>query len=357
MKKIILSVALAAAAMVPGYAQTTEKTEYVVVTNANGNRIFTGAIDYDKEAISFAGDNVIITVKDKAPVTFAKSQVAEINIVDYPVADLFDAVWNADGTAKDLGKFNLAVTAKGRIDRIKIGADNPYGIICPTFDNEYGIQEVVKPATWSDQTKTRQAKDGTANAYYHASYAAVTDDFAANLGDGYAAELIFKATTDTITPEFDKYYSSVEIKPFSSTQSGGFGFSVRPVADNRCIAYISGTGANTYYSAKTMTRTEKDKYYHVITVWNKSDGLFTMFVNGEKAVTVEKASGTYCEPKSSSTSRTAPHWIGIGADPTGTGRSESSFPGQVVVARMYDQPLTDAEVQRLFQRAEEMKQK
>lgn len=361
MKKIILSVALAAA-MVPGYAQTTEKTEYVVVTNANGNRIFTGAIDYDKEAVSFAGDNVIITVKDKAPVTFAKSQVAEINIVDYPVADLFDAVWNADGTAKDLGKFNLAVEKMGRADRVVVNAENPYGIMCPTFDNEYAVKEgaTATPATGPD--KIDVAKVGTKNAFYRALYSSVMNDFNATIADGFASEMIIKITTDLIEEQNDdkNTNTSCEVKPFSCTQSGGFGFTIRPLKNKRCLAFQINA-SNKYYYGLSEERPEKDVYYHCIGVYDKAQAKLNFYINGKQMWSVDTktdANGNVVEgvylPVSVTNS-----WLGIGADPGGTSNkySESSFPGQVVVARMYDQPLTDAEVQRLFQRAEEMKQK
>lgn len=369
MKKYIMFAAMAAVAAVPAFAQddaNTAKPEYLVLTNANGNRVFTGAVEYGKKAITLTSDSIKVQLKGMTtPKRFHKSEVAKISVANAPVADLFDVVWNADGTAKDLGKWNLTVEKKGPKDRIVVNNDNPYGIICPTFKNEYAVQEVVTPAAWTgDQTKTRQAKDGTANAYYKALYKDVREEVYNAINDGFTSEIIFKCTTDTITEAYDSYYTKTEIKPFSNTQSGGFGFSLRPAAEKRNIAYMIATPSKTtpddlatanYYITKSGSRPEKDAYYHVIASWDKAAGTLKMYINGELVSTVENATAEYKIPNGSSASTTAHFYFGIGADTTTTGRTESSFPGQVVVARIYDSPLAENEVKLLFEQANALK--
>lgn len=354
MKKYILSAALAAVLGMPAFAGTFPPVrEYIVVTNANGNRIFTGEIDYGKESIKFDGDNVIISVKDADPKTFAKAEIGEIQVTDYRVADLFDAVWNADGTVKDFGKFNLTVQFKGREDRVKVDSENPYGVLCPTFANEYAIQE--KGTLGGSESTVITDLVGSRNAYYQASYggAEVKGPFEATIANGFAAETIFRIDSDVINEENDAtLYTTAEAKPFSCTQSGGFGFSVRPASEKRnlcfMVAYKNTKGAASYYSCKTGVRPEKGVYYHAISVWNPANKELKLYINGELAATVANANGEFY-PVSA-----ANKWLGIGSDPYGA-NSESSFPGQVVMSRLYDAPLADDEVQVLFQKAIDMK--
>ena len=41
-------------------------------------------------------------------------------------------------------------------------------------------------------------------------------------------------------------------------------------------------------------------------------------------------------------------WFGIGADPSGTDQGEASFYGEVVIARLYDAPMSEAEAAALY---------
>ena len=353
--------AMAAVAAVPAFAQddaNTAKPEYLVLTNANGNRVFTGAVEYGKKAITLTSDSIKVQLKGMTtPKRFHKSEVAKISVANAPVADLFDVVWNADGTAKDLGKYNLSVVASGDVSKIKVDSENPYGIVSPVFTNEYGAPD---------------AADYT-NGYYKASYASVAAEMNATITNGFTAETIFYVNVDI--PELDDAGKELtalgdyECKPFSNTQSAGFGFNIckNTAADKRCLDYMISVNykktadatalTKGYIHAKTDYRVEGRKYYHCISVYNPDTKIFDFYVNGVKFsynTAAAMLDGTYCGLAASS----AASWLGIGADPangSGVKISESGFPGRVVVARMYENPLAEDEVKLLFEQANALK--
>lgn len=352
MKKYMMFAALAAVAIVPALAEENNNTpEYLTVTNKEGQRILTGAVEYGTQSVTFEGDYVAIKLKGMDMATkISKDEIGKMTVTAYPVADLFDVVWDQSGNAKDLGRFALPVTKEGQTSNITINAENPYGITCPTFTNGYG----AKPAT-ADEVETLVG-------YYKASYSGVNADFYQAVNDGHTAELIFRLDSDATNSDndADPATKDVEAKPFSCTQSGGFGFVIRKGTSQRTMNYMTAnpTGsAQAYAYASTNCRPLKGDYYHLIAVQDKDSGTFKIYLDGELAGTTEDFINGDMKAVTA-----AYRWIGIGADPgnvkidgTTTYVPESGFPGQVVVARMYDTPLSEEEVMLLFQRAESMK--
>lgn len=353
MNKFIL-LALGGLAAFPAMAQdaATDKPEYITVTSKSGNRLVSGAVEYGTKGVTFDGTNVVVKVQGLNAVTLSKGDIGKITVTDYPQADLFEAVWSADGSAKDLGKFNLPISKEGVDGGITVNSENPYGIVCPTFDNGYGSKETGK--TW-----------GTLNAYYKASYADVNDEFYAAMNDGYAIELIFKlnSTATDEANDADATTVDLEAKPFSNTQTGGFGFVIRKGGKKRSLNYMSGylkdDSANDYHYANTGVRPLNGEYYHLVAVHDKKGGELTIYLNGELYDKVQ-GTGQDINPVGDTF-----RWMGIGADPAGmvtvsgkkVGATEAAFPGQVVVARMYDAALTPADVKAVFEHMASLKKK
>lgn len=87
-----------------------------------------------------------------------------------------------------------------------------------------------------------------------------------------------------------------------------------------------------------------DRYYHLVGVYDRESQTSTFYVDGQP--TTVSAPGYLSLPFE------AAHWIAIGGDPQvgtdGTVRCDQVIPGDVVMARIYDKPLSAAEVQKLW---------
>lgn len=94
---------------------------------------------------------------------------------------------------------------------------------------------------------------------------------------------------------------------------------------------------------------EPGVYYHVVGVWNKEEGKASVYVNGELMNTVG-AAGNMSLP-----SKVDAQWFGIGGD-AGASAAQSGWKGDVVLARAYDAPLTQEEVDLLWREIKELEE-
>ena len=235
-----------------------------------------------------------------------------------PKADLLDVVWNADGSATDVSPMHNAV------QYIHGGSGSVY------YNNTWQRYVASFKNTWASYPSD----------YYRIDYNSNTD-FRNRLADGHSLELLF--SVDATQP-----YSNSEAKPFASHEAGGTGFLIcttshAKVSGQHEITFLpntSSTGSSTWRWATSGIEPEPHAYYHVVGVWNKTAGKAYIYVNGELKNTVS-APGNLIFPKSGAV------WWCIGGDAS-TGNGGNGFPGEVAIARVYDKPLSAAQVGYLW---------
>ena len=237
-------------------------------------------------------------------------------VKDVPEADLLDVRFNADNTATDISKSRHEVTC------LK-------GPLAVNFTSQ--VPGVRYAAHFSNETGT-----SVTDSYYKIDYSSDTD-FRNRLADGHSIEVVFKMD--------EPNSGASEIKMFSSTQSGGVAMMISKSdkgADITFLPNVSTTGKSNWIWTQSGVSPEPGRYYHVVGVWNKAEGRSYIYVDGELKGT-QNASGDFIFPSSTSC-----YWFAIGGDPSSSGACESSFKGDVAIARIFDTPLTRKDVEKLY---------
>lgn len=229
-----------------------------------------------------------------------------------PTADLLDVVFNADRTATDKSALKMTV------DNSRLNSDNTV-----IYREKYGRYA----AQFNNSTIGRSKLD---TGYWLIPYTS-TSTFGAKLADGYSYELLFCNYEDAET---------TQVKPFSSTQAGGTGVCLRAGTGEINFETHTGGSWQMLYSGIVP---KKNVYYHVVATWDKINSLACLYVNGILTAT-KNAGGDFKFMETSVDAR----WFGIGADPSGVDQGETSFYGEVVIARLYDDPMSAEEVTALY---------
>ena len=237
-----------------------------------------------------------------------------------PVADLLDVRFNNDGTAEDLSASKMPVTYLPGETLMHYHNDFIGGNISH-FNNPFNTR----------------IKSG----FYMIDYTNNTE-FCDKLADGHTLEAFFSvdATAD----------GNYEIRPFGSTERGGTGFVItKPNDKGGDIAFTPNV---TTKSSGTFVWTESDvvpeigKYYHVVGIWNKTENKTYIYVNGELKAT-QDTNGNF---KHSATNCT---WFCIGGDPYNKTEANSAFKGDIAIARIYDEPLNEVQVNMLWNKVKD----
>lgn len=229
-----------------------------------------------------------------------------------PVADLLDVVFKNDGTAIDNSVSQM------QVDYVSGSAAVSY------FHDTY-----QRYATHFNHKLASEMSGG----YYKVDYTSDTN-FRNALADGHTLEVVFR---------MDQAPNGSEIKPFSSMQSGGTGFLITNSSKGMDITFlpnVNTTSSSSWKWAQSGVVPEVGRYYHVVGVWNKQNGTASIFVDGVKKGEVA-AAGNLIFPTTGNT------WFCIGGDPSGSG-AHAGFNGDVVLARIYDDPLTASQVSDLY---------
>lgn len=241
-----------------------------------------------------------------------------------PTADMLDVVFNTDGTATDLSPMNHTVS--------KISYSYPFTI---SFNSTYNRNMVTfNPA--------QNGSDGgaTGGSYYRVDYLN-NASFNEKLANGHSFECLVKFDVDYTTNQ------SYETKFFSTHEGGGTGFMIANQDRGNGLTFLpnipaaNGGGSNWIW-ANSSVRPNGTSWYHLVGVWNQTNGKAYIYVNGEKKAEVN-AAGFY-RPTNSESIR----WIGIGGDAGGNG-AQGMFKGSLAIARIYDKPLTETEAQALWE--------
>lgn len=228
-----------------------------------------------------------------------------------PKSVLLDVVFNPDGTASDVSPLkNIVQTIPG------------------SKTMTYYNKSLDRYVAWFDHAPGSVTSTG----YYKINFEPNTE-FRNALADGHSLEVLYMFNDDLPM--------DVEVKPFSAMQAGGTGFilSNNPSGNDSKINFITHIGGDWRYAYGGL-KPEKGTYYHVIGVWDKNNQCSRIYINGELKYTATTV-GDFKFPATSA------NWFCIGGDASAT-TSESAWRGDVAIARVYNDPLSDASVQELW---------
>jgi glycerophosphoryl diester phosphodiesterase len=232
--------------------------------------------------------------------------------VSAPVADVLDVVFRQDGTAEDVSAMRHTVQ---RFDGIAVSTyySDAYRRYVARFTGVPGM---------------------AANGYYWMDY---TDDvkMKAAMADGHTLEALIMS--DIAWPIPDR-----EIKAFSSTGGGGSCIMLGNNAKGNSIIFISHVGGN-YVWANSGIMPVQRRYYHVVGVWDNVAGKASIYVDGVLKDT-QDASGNFRYP--------SPLNFTVGGN-INNATGQASWKGEIVVSRVYDRPITAAEVTALWNRVKD----
>ena len=277
--------------------------------------------------VGISADKTTATVYDKggkelisAPLSMIDSVTFDVPQVEKPVADILDVQFNADGTATDVSPMHNNVETKAS------------GALTTYFSNTYGRYVAKFANTWA----------GSTSGYYKVDYSS-NQVFKDALADGHTLEAVVMA-------DYNPPIKEGEAKFFSSHETGGTGLYVCKSAKGKNgkneLCFLPHVGGAWRHASSGIVP-EPGKYYHVVGVWNKEEGKDYIYINGELMTTAD-AAGEFQFPKENS------NWFAVGCDAGPSG--QLGWSGDVVLARIYDDPLTQDEVALLWNEIDEMQQ-
>jgi len=234
-----------------------------------------------------------------------------LTMSEVPQADMLDVVFKADGTAYDASGMQSEIGYKPSATLTTY----------PSTNGAYVAKFTNTPAT------------ATTSGYYSVAYTK-SNALGVMQNDGHTLEMIGLVS------------KSAKMSLFSSHQSGGTGFRV----DATNGIYTNSVGflpyvAGEYKGARgEKSQMELDEFYHLVGVWNKDTGEVVLYVDGEQAGIVTDCTGNF--------KHTSVTNFIIGGDPKSTTSAENSLNGCIAAARIYDKPLSAAEVKLLYLEAQ-----
>ena len=269
--------------------------------------------DYD--AVYSAFETGSYSIEEAQELTILKrwSETLEGEFV-VPTADLLDIVFNGDGSAKDVSPRAMQVTWNGNVSTY--------------YNEQYKRYTANFQNPWA----------GGASTYYRIDYEN-DEEYRAALADGHTLEMLIMA-------DYDGTIANKECKPFSAMQAGGLGFLISTISGSRqneitFLPNVTTTGGSTWRWTTSGVVPQAGVYYHVVGVWNKEDQKASIYVNGELKNTIDA-------PGELHFASAGCNWFCIGGDPSGASSADAAWCGDVVLARVYDQPLDRRQAQYLW---------
>jgi len=240
-------------------------------------------------------------------------------VVPAPTADLLDVVFAEDGTAKDVSAMGMTV---------ELLPDPTLSTVFLEKYDRYAARFTREPSGPSAVLE---------RGFYKVEY---NDNaaFKSKLEDGYAMEVLLRRYDDP---------KKLQIKPFASSEGGGVSICFWADDSNQIVMETgtkNATGGNVWKTAKSGVTPLKDVYYHIVAVWDKAAGTQKIYVDGELKATNNSAGGEFRHMNTNVDKR----WFGIGADPNPNDKGQISFNGEVVIARIYDDPINADQVHALW---------
>ncbi|MDR1517273.1 MAG: hypothetical protein LBS52_04115 [Dysgonamonadaceae bacterium] len=239
--------------------------------------------------------------------------------------DMLDAVFAPDTTATDVSGFGHTIQRLFNDKIVKVVYNKTYRRYEAVF-NPKGGQNANNADCFKIDYQTDQ-------------------NFKDKLADGHSFECLIKFDHNFIANPVN-----YETKFFSTQESGGTGFMISNngtssrVNEITFLPNISPTPSTTSvwrWGASTV-KPDGETYYHVVGVWNKTTQKVQVYIDG-----TPKIAGGLDAPGDYRPSSATSNWVGIGGDPGGANFT-NCFIGRIVIARIYDRPLTDTEVTALW---------
>jgi len=228
-----------------------------------------------------------------------------------PVADLFDIMFNPDGTAQDVSSSGLEIQT--------IDANS----MCSFYDARLG--------RWVAHFNHAGAIS-IYSGFYRADYG---DEFTTALGESHTLECLI--SSDILSE------GGTEYKMFSTMQSGGTGFliSKTSAATPLQLTFLPYVGSN-YVWAGSEVNPEPGRYYHLVGIYDKKNELVSVYLDGELV-------GEYDAVGDFKPASAAARWICVGGDSSNTAVMQNGWKGVVAIARAYSAALTEDQVKALYQ--------
>lgn len=235
-----------------------------------------------------------------------------ITLTQYAAADLMDFKFHEDGTAEDISPL------KSKVNSWTTGATMNY------YEDYAAWGPTVSRAINKNLEKAK-------NAFWECEYTA----FDARIGDGYTIESVFSIPTE---------HTNAETKAFGATSGGGFALMLGNAkeatnAGDKSKAQRDGSiefiqhGNGNWNFAVSHVRAVPGQLYHVFGVWDKET--IKCYVDGELKATVGVTALKH---------KNGPHYMGVAGNYNGDANFNGSWNGTVVVARLYDNPLTAEQI-------------
>ncbi|MDR1861082.1 MAG: hypothetical protein LBR06_09215 [Bacteroidales bacterium] len=258
-----------------------------------------------------------ITLTKQTPVRTLKLKRPTVKTVTKK-GDMLDVVFNPDTTATDVSDNHLPISyLSGTVPRSTTVAYNR------TYQR---YEAFFNPATY--------ASTGADVFYYNYSANTAVMD---NIANGHSTECLIKLDRDYAADPL-----SGETKFFSTMGSGGTGFLIRNQSAGNWLSFLSHDGG--YKFADAPTKPDGVSYYHLVGVYDKANAKVILYVNGTK-VAETAAPGNYVHPGAAS------RYFCIGGDAGSATAAEGRFIGSILIARMFNEPLTASEVTTLWNEA------
>ena len=237
-----------------------------------------------------------------------------------PDADVLDVVFHEDGTAEDVSPLHNTVELVG--ETTSTYYNETYGRYVARFENPWA---------------------GTCTGYYKVDYEA-NEPVRSALADGHTLEIV-------VMGDFDGTVPDAEAKPFSAMQSGGTGFLIckTDAAGSggknvfTFLPNVTTTGSSTWRWVTSGVVPQTKTYYHVVGVWNQEKGKTYIYVDGVLCNTVDA-------PGNFRFANEGCNWLCLGGDPANASKANAGWKGDIVVARVYDKPLVEGEVEALWKK-------
>lgn len=271
--------------------------------------------------VAYEDNNSSVAIYDTQGSKVFKASLSEIDYMsnkhEAPVADMLDVLFRQDGSAYDASPMGMKVVASNK------------KAVTTYYSNEFDRYVVSLPNSWGS----------TVTSSYRVDYATNTA-FRNALADGHTLEAVVMANFDGLLSSDS---NNKEAKCFASHQGGGTGIMIctkaRGSAGMNEFTFLPCTGGS-YRWATTGSEPVKNSFYHIVGVWDKATAKAKIYVNGELVNSVS-AAGVYTEPSEKS------RWFCIGGDASDSDPS-NGWKGDIALARIYDNPLTDAQVKALW---------
>ncbi len=220
------------------------------------------------------------------------------------VADLFDVVFNEDGTATDISATNNTIYSSGTPSIVYL--------------DEVGRNVLDR------------SREGWSSVPSNDFYFPMNEMLWGKLSDGFSMECY-------VRPEWTGDNSSW-ISLFGFEQGGGTGM----ITDGGkwCMeAHVGGS-----YKGAYGTVPVNNEWVHLLGVWDKTSGQLYLYQNGQLAQ-ITPAVGDLKKPNVDVEN------FHLGCDVTTDGSGDSAFQGQIAILRLYDNALTGDEAAKLYSKA------